>query len=119
MTRLLVGAKLVLLFLSDVVRSGLSTAWLIVRPGPRPTPGLLRMPFSGLDARGASVLGAMITLTPGTTTLDIALDEESGRGELLPHLLDRSDPEAAARAIRRRFEAPLRRIFPASAGSAA
>ena len=69
MTRLLVGAKLVLLFLSDVVRSGLSTAWLIVRPGPRPTPGLLRMPFSGLDARGASVLGAMITLTPGTTTL--------------------------------------------------
>jgi len=111
------AARLVLVFLADVVLSGLSTAWLIVRPGPRPTPGLLRMPFSGLDGRGAAVLGGLITLTPGTTTLDIELDVETGRGELLLHLLDASDTEAATRSIRRRFEAPLREIFPAPRGA--
>lgn len=116
MTRLLVAVRLALVFLLDLVHSGLATAWLIVRPGPAPTPGLLRVPFSGLDERGAAVLGALISLTPGTTTLDIVLDEAPGRGELLLHLLDASDIDGAAAAIRRRFEVPLRRVFPAEAG---
>ncbi|MGF1466948.1 MAG: Na+/H+ antiporter subunit E [Sandaracinaceae bacterium] len=120
MTRLLFAARLVLVFLADVVLSGLTTAWLIVRPGRgTPTPGFLRMPFSGLDARGAAVLGGMITLTPGTTTLDIDLDAETGQGELLLHLLDASDPEGAARAIHRRLVGPLRRVFPGPPGRTA
>jgi multisubunit Na+/H+ antiporter MnhE subunit len=114
-TRALFAARLAGGFLVDVVLSGLWTAWLIVRPGPRPTPGLLRMRFSGLDARGAAILGGLITLTPGTTTLDIALDEGRGDGELLLHLLDASDRAGAARDIERRFVAPLRRVFPGGA----
>lgn len=113
----LFALRLMLVFLADVLWSGLLTAWIIVRPGARPRPGLMRMPFSGLDPRGAAVLGGLITLTPGTTTIDVELRAD-GNGELLLHLLDASDREDAARTIRRRFEAPLRRIFPSKKGGA-
>ena len=49
------------------------------------------------------------TLTPGTTTVHVDL----GRGEMLLHMLDLSDPGRAAHDIERRFEIPLRRLFPA------
>jgi multisubunit Na+/H+ antiporter MnhE subunit len=108
MRRLVVALRLSAVFLGQVVASGLATAWLIVRPGRRPRPGLVRVPFSGLDPVGAACLGALITLTPGTTTIDVDLEA----GEMLLHLLDASDAEGAARGIRRRFERPLRRLFP-------
>lgn len=109
MARIVTALGLLAVFLGQVVMSGLTTAWLIVRPGRRPLPGLARVTFSGLDPVGAAMLGSMITLTPGTTTIDIDLE----RGEMLLHLLDASDPARAAREIRRRFEVPMRRIFPA------
>lgn len=99
---------LIAVFLGQVIVSGLTTTWLIVKPGRRPTPGLMRIPYAGIDPTGAALLGGLITLTPGTTTLDIDLE----RRELLVHLLDASNPELAAREIHLRFERPMRRIFP-------
>jgi len=110
----MVALWLVAIFLYEVVHSGLTTAWLIAGPGPVPTPGLVRVGFTDLDARGAAVLGALITLTPGTTAIDIDLD----RGELLLHLLDASDPHSVAASIHRRFERPLRHLFPAKEAKA-
>lgn len=111
MSRLLAAISLFAVFLGQIVISGFVTAWIILRPGQRPVPGLIRVPFSGIDPTGAAILGGLITLTPGTTTLDIDLT----RGELLLHLLDARDPEAIAQEIHTRFERPLRRIFPAPA----
>jgi hypothetical protein len=102
-----------LVFLSQIVTAGLSTAWQILRPGAPPEPGFLWIRFSGLSPTGASLLGSLVTLTPGTTTLDIDLQRE----EMLLHLLDSSDPEGDAREIERRFERPIRRIFPAGGTS--
>lgn len=109
---LLTALSLLAVFLGQVVTSSLSTAWLIVRPR-RPEPGLMRIGFSGLSARGAATLGAMITLTPGTTAIDVDFE----RGQMLLHVLDASDPAAVADDIRMRFELPLRRLFPAEAES--
>jgi multisubunit Na+/H+ antiporter MnhE subunit len=64
--------------------------------------------FSGLSETGAALLGGLITLTPGTTTVHV----DMARGEMLLHMLDLSHPTRAARDIRRRFEVPLRRLFP-------
>ena len=104
---------LILVFLWQIVTSGLSTAWQILRPGTPPNPGFLWIRFSGLSPVGAALLGSLVTLTPGTTTLDIDLE----RGEMLVHLLDSSDPEGDAREIKRRFETPIQRIFPGSEAS--
>jgi len=108
MTWLLTGARLLLRFLFQVVTSGLTTAWSIVRPGQRLTPGLVRMRYGNLSEFGVTVMGCMITLTPGTTTIDI----DTERQELLLHLLDTSDPGRTIRKIRQQFETPLQRMFP-------
>ena len=97
------------MFLWQIVTSGVSTAWLIVRPGARPTPALVRMKFSGLNETGAALLGCMMTLTPGTTAVDI----DMARGEMLVHLLDGADPGAALSSAHDDFERPLRELFPA------
>jgi multisubunit Na+/H+ antiporter MnhE subunit len=96
-------------FLWQIVASGLTTAWLIVRPGERPQPALARMTFSGLSETGAALLGCMITLTPGTTAIDI----DMARGEMLVHLLDGHDPAASLASVHEDFERPLRELFPA------
>jgi multisubunit Na+/H+ antiporter MnhE subunit len=109
MRRLGIALLLLLRFLWEVARSGLTTAWLIVRPGKRPEAELVRMRYRGLSEAGVVVLGCMITLTPGTTIIDV----DPARGELLLHLLDAGDATATIAGIRRRFEAPLARLFPA------
>lgn len=109
MQRFVAVLSLAVQFVLQLVVSGLTTAWAIVRPGAPPTAGLIRMRFSDLDARGAALLGCLTTLTPGTTAVDI----DMARGEMLLHLLDVSDADATVRELRKRFEAPLRRIFPA------
>jgi multisubunit Na+/H+ antiporter MnhE subunit len=111
MSRILTAILLLARFLWQVLASGLATAWLIVRPGRRPRPALIRMRFEQLNETGAALLGCMITLTPGTTTIDIDME----RGELLIHLLDDSDPPAAVAGIRKQFESSLQRLFPAVA----
>jgi multisubunit Na+/H+ antiporter MnhE subunit len=108
MSRVVIAVILLARFLWQVLASGLATAWLIVRPGRRPRPALIRMRFERLNETGAALLGCMITLTPGTTTIDIDME----RGEMLIHLLDDSDPAAVVAGIRRQFESNLQRLFP-------
>ena len=50
----------------------------------------------------------MITLTPGTVTAELSKD----RRYLLVHCLDIDDPQHMVDDIKRRYEAPLRRVFP-------
>lgn len=110
MSRIAIALALLARFLFEVVRSGLTTAWRIVRPGVRPRADLVRMRYRGLSEVGVTVLGCLVTLTPGTTTIDVDVE----RGELLLHLLDARDPAGTIAAIRVRFETPLRALFPAT-----
>ena len=112
--RALLAARLLATFLWQIVTSGVTTAWLIVRPGRRPQPALVRMGFSGLSETGAALLGCMITLTPGTTTVDI----DMARSEMLVHLLDGADPAASLASVHEDFERPLRELFPPPGGRA-
>jgi multicomponent K+:H+ antiporter subunit E/multicomponent Na+:H+ antiporter subunit E len=112
--RFAIATLLLVRFLWQVVLSGATTAWQIVRPGLRPVPALARMRFSNLDENGAALLGCMVTLTPGTTTIDIDMQRE----EILLHLLDGSDPAAVVAGIRHQFERYLQQLFPAPRGDA-
>lgn len=101
---------LILNLFKDLVSSGWATARLILRPGQLPRSGFVRFSFGDLPAPAANLLGAMITLTPGTTALDI--DRE--RGEMLLHLLDLEGAEATLAAIRQDFLAPIRTLVEAT-----
>jgi len=107
------GAAVILLtrFALAVVMSGAQTLGVIVRSASArhvpPHTAILRIPFAPMSANGAALLGAMVTLTPGTTTLDI----DMARHQLLVHVLDAIDPQTVLAAIRRDFEPSLVILF--------
>ena len=100
-----------LVFVREVVAGGATTAWFILRPGARPEPALVRVPYAGLSSTGAALLACLVTLTPGTSTVDLDVDRHC----LLIHLLDGRDPQGAVDGIRRMFERRLRSLFPEGA----
>jgi hypothetical protein len=62
-------ARLAFNFVKAVVVSGFDTARVIVRDPRAANSGTIRMPYGDLDAATASLLGALISLTPGTTMI--------------------------------------------------
>lgn len=111
MRKIVAALVLAVRFVVAVVVSGFATIVVILGsglPGRAPPPvALLRIGFAPMDERGAAILGCMVSLTPGTTTLDIDME----RHELLVHVLDASDPDALVASIRRDFEPGLVTLF--------
>ncbi|TNF60048.1 MAG: hypothetical protein EP306_09615 [Burkholderiales bacterium] len=105
------AAVLLLRFLRALVVSGLQTVGVILRAGlgsrQPPAAAFLRVRFAPMSEQGAALLGCMVTLTPGTTTIDIDMEKR----ELLLHVLDASDTDAVLDGIRREFEPGLVRLF--------
>ncbi len=101
------AAILLLRFLWQVLVSGFTTAGIVVRRGQPPPAGLIRMEYAPMSETGTVLLGCMVTLTPGTTVVDIDLD----RHEMLLHLLDLTDAEATVASIRQEFERYLTQLF--------
>ena len=103
--------SLALRFARAVLVSGIQTAAVIVKselPGGKAPPGaLIRVRFAPMSEPGAALLGSMVSLTPGTTTVDIDMEDRT----LLLHVLDASDPDAVVESIRRDFEPGLRVLF--------
>jgi multisubunit Na+/H+ antiporter MnhE subunit len=107
-SRLLTALVLVLRFLGQLVVAGIATARVILTGARGLDPAIVRMPYQDLDELGVTVLGCLISLTPGTTTIDI----DTKRSELVLHLLDTAAKDATFATIHTHFELPLRRIFP-------
>jgi multicomponent Na+:H+ antiporter subunit E len=68
--------------------------------------GVIAVPTELTDEVSLTVLANMITLTPGTLTLDISPD----RRYLFVHTLNLDDPEAVKRDIQQAFERYLREL---------
>lgn len=107
MNKLLAVGLLLFNFLKDVLVSGWITAVIILRGGKAVRPGFARMSYGDLGDTAANLLGALITITPGTTTVDIDLE----RKEFLLHLLDAERAEATLASIERDFLWPIRTLF--------
>lgn len=96
-------------FARNVVLSGLATARLILRPAP-PRSGLIRLPYGPLPEGAAAFVGGLMTLTPGTTCVDV----DTARREYLLHVLDLDRADVTLRAVERDFLAPMRRLLGAA-----
>jgi len=110
MSKAFTALLLLAIFLKSVVVSGLQTLRIIVVTGVtgrRPQAGLVRVRFAPMTENGATLLGCLISLTPGTTTVDIDME----RCEMILHLLDVSGAEAAVAGIRSDFEPSIVRLF--------
>ncbi|MBI3772721.1 MAG: Na+/H+ antiporter subunit E [Gammaproteobacteria bacterium] len=100
-------ARLSLRFVYHCVLSGFTTARIILRR-ERAASGFVRLSFAPMSETGAAILGAMITLTPGSTVVDI----DPQKRELLLHLLDVGSADAAIASIRHDFERDIAQLFP-------
>ncbi len=99
-------------FLYHSLAAGLTTASIIVRRR-KPRAEKMHMRFAPMSETGAAILGALVTLTPGTTVIDIDMEEQ----KMLLHVLDAEGIDAIFASIREDFEHDIIKLFPLSATS--
>ncbi len=97
-------------FLKQVVIANLQVAKLVLSPRLRLRPALFLIPLELDNDIAITALGNMITLTPGTLTIDVAPD----RSVLFVHCINTDDPAATRDGIKQSFERPLKEVLKCS-----
>ena len=95
--------SLILLFIKELVLSALRVAWLVVQPRLKLQPAIIAYPLTVTSDAQITLLANLITLTPGTLSVDVSAD----RKFLLIHAIDVTDREALIRSIREGLEAKV------------
>lgn len=93
--------------LIDIVKSNIKVARLILGPESRLRPAFVWVPLDATNAHAKAALAGIITMTPGTLSVDFSSDGTF----LLVHALDVGDQAALIAEIKSRYEMPLMEIF--------
>lgn len=104
--RVLGGMAFTVYVLLAILESNLRLAWIVVQPRPPLDPGIVAIPLTVTTDLEITLLASIITLTPGTLSVDLREDSQ-GRKHLLVHSLQVKDREAFRREIKERFEQRL------------
>ncbi len=91
----------------DIITANFELAVLILGPIGRIRPQFVEVPLDIDDPFIATILASIVSLTPGTVSVDI--DREAR--VLLVHAFNATDAAAVAAAIKQRYERPLKEIF--------
>ena len=91
-------------FTRELVLANIAVAKTVLfLPVSAMSPGFITYRLEGLSDFEIVVLTHCITLTPGTTSVEVSPDHSA----LVVHALDASDPEAVCTGIKKTLEAPL------------
>jgi len=99
--------SLLLLFLYELVLSAVKVAVMVLSPNMNLKPGIFAYPLRVDRDFEITILANLITLTPGTLSVDVSDD----RRILYVHAIDASDPDAARRDIAEGFERKIMEAF--------
>ncbi len=107
--RFRLGAGLVLFLLYELFLSAVRVAMVVLRPDIDKVirPAIVRVPLSVKSDAEITLLANMITLTPGTLSMDVSDD----RRFLLVHALVAPDREALIADIAGGFERRIKELF--------
>lgn len=94
-------------FLYELVLANLKIAWDIITPRHRMTPGIVAVPLDAKTDFEITLLSILITLTPGTLSLDISDD----RKLLFVHVMYLDSPESVIKEIKTGFERRILEIL--------
>jgi multicomponent Na+:H+ antiporter subunit E len=100
------GVTLALVFSRELIKSNIAVLRVVLSRRPLIRSGVIAVPTELTNDLALTMLANMITLTPGTLTLDISHD----RRYLFVHTLNLNDPEDVKREIRNAFELYLREL---------
>ena len=99
--------SLILLFIFELVLSSVRVAKLVLTPNMNLKPGIFAYPLKVDRDFEITLLANLITLTPGTLSVDVSDD----RRFLFVHALDCSDPEQVREDIADGFERKILEAF--------
>ena len=92
--------KLVVYFIYDLISSSIEVAIDVVTPGHRSRPAILEMPLDVKTDAGILLVTNLISLTPGTLSLDVSED----RRTLRFHAMFADDPEKLKAGLKQGIE---------------
>jgi multicomponent Na+:H+ antiporter subunit E len=101
--KFLVVSAFLAYFLKELVVSALRVAYDVVTPKNYMKPAIVAIPLTLSSDIGLTLLANMITLTPGTLSLDISDD----RRTLYVHAMYCEDPDAFRNGIKNNYESRI------------
>lgn len=101
--------SLILFFHWELILANLRLAWDAITPGYQMTPGIIAIPLDVKTDAEITLLSNLITLTPGTLSLDVSED----KSVLYIHamFIDDGDVERVVRSIKNGFERRVMEIL--------
>ena len=99
--------SLIALFVKELILSALKVAWLAVQPRINIRPAIIAYPLTVTTDAQITLLANMITLTPGTLSVDVSAD----RRTLYIHAIDIASKEALIGDIAGGFETKILQVF--------
>ena len=94
-------------YLWEIVAGALRISWDVFHPRPRLAPVLVHVPLGTLTRRQRLALACLVTMTPGTLSVDLVDDDST----LVVHgLYAREDPEALLSTIQNRYQPVVARL---------
>jgi multicomponent K+:H+ antiporter subunit E len=105
--RPLVGIALFTRVLADIIVANWEVARLVVGPLDRLRPAFVAVPIDIENPFVATLLASIVSLTPGTVSIDI----DRATRVLNVHALNVADEAELIATIKHRYEAPLREVF--------
>lgn len=94
------AVSLFLFFLYELLISSLKVAWDVITPMQKSKPAVIAVPIDGTTNAEITLLANLISLTPGSLSLDISDDQS----HLLVHAMFVDDPDAYIHDIKRGME---------------
>ncbi|MCA3244985.1 MAG: Na+/H+ antiporter subunit E [Azospirillum sp.] len=95
-------------FVIELSKSTWATIRAVLGPADKLRPAILAVPLDVRSPAGAVLFADMVTLTPGTTSLDIAADGKT----LFVHAIDAPAPAATIADMKASLEAKVREVLP-------
>lgn len=92
--------NLALFFVWELILANLRVAYEVLTPGYQLRPGVIAIPLDARTDAEIMLLTTLVTLTPGSFSLDISSD----RRELYLHVMYIDDPDQVRRQIKDGFE---------------
>jgi len=98
--------NLTLFFLEELLLSSLRVAYDVLTPKHSMKPAIIAVPIDLEKDIQITLLANLVSLTPGTLSLDISEDKKT----LYVHAMYASDPEALKRSIKEDFEKRIKEV---------
>lgn len=99
--------RLTLFFIYELVMSSLRVAWDVMTPGDASTPAILDMPLDVKSDFEILLVTNLISLTPGTLSLDVSDDRKT----LTFHAMYADDPQAVIDDLKNGMERLVKEVF--------